>query len=194
MMNSSAKSTVEKTLSVLRLGGKFLLIVTLIAATDALTADAQEGSQSVVSPSVIADSDSIRSIRDTYATNSEASEPVKAAEDVPVPESIEPRMIVKTFMASAYCLKGQTASGITTRRGIIAADPSILPLGSVVRIQAGPYSGIYTVMDTGGAIRGQRIDVFFPSRAEAMKFGRRPVKVEVLRHGWEPDLEAIGTK
>ena len=189
-MNSSAKSTGEKAKSVLHLSRKFLLIVTLIAATGAYKADAQEGSAGAVSPSAIAVTDSIRSVRDTYATTPEATETAKAAEDVPLPGSLEPRMIVKTFMASAYCLKGQTATGVSARKGIIAADPNILPLGSVVRLQAGPYSGIYTVMDTGGAIRGQRIDVFFPSRAEAMKFGRRPVKVEVLRHGWEPDQEA----
>ena len=92
-------------------------------------------------------------------------------------------------MASAYCLKGQTASGIGVRRGMIAADPRILPLGSIVRLQAGQYSGIYTVMDTGTGIRGRRIDIYFPSRTEAMRFGLRDVKIEILRNGWDPDTQ-----
>ena len=74
------------------------------------------------------------------------------------------------------------------RRGIIAADPKVLPLGSVVRIQAGSYSGIYTVMDTGGAIKGRKIDIYIPTRKEAIVFGARKVKVEVLRRGWEPEV------
>ena len=91
------------------------------------------------------------------------------------------------FSATAYCLKGRTALGHGVRRGIIAADPRVLPLGSIVRLHAGKYSGIYTVMDTGGAIKGRRIDIYLPTRSEAIGFGSRKVKVEVLRHGWEPD-------
>ena len=95
-------------------------------------------------------------------------------------------MIARTFTASAYSIRGRTATGVPVREGIIAADPKVLPLGSIVRLHAGRYSGLYTVMDTGGAIRGQRIDIFFPSRAEAIRFGKKKVKVEVLRHGWDP--------
>ncbi len=95
----------------------------------------------------------------------------------------------KSFLATAYCLKGQTASGVLVRRGIIAADPKVLPLGSVVRLRAGKYSGIYTVMDTGSKIVGRRIDIYMPTRAEAMNFGSRSVTVEVIRHGWNPDVD-----
>lgn len=84
------------------------------------------------------------------------------------------------FHATAYCLKGRTASGIHTRPGIIAADPSVLPLGTVVHLRAGRYTGTYTVMDTGGRIRGRRVDVYVPSYKEAIEFGRRPVKIKVI--------------
>ncbi|MBI4747582.1 MAG: 3D domain-containing protein [Acidobacteria bacterium] len=88
-----------------------------------------------------------------------------------------------SYTATAYCLKGRTASGKPTERGMIAADVRVLPLGSVVKIHAGKYSGIYHVADTGSKIKGNKIDVFVPSKAEAVKFGRQKIKVEVLQHG-----------
>ncbi|HEV8587843.1 MAG TPA: 3D domain-containing protein [Pyrinomonadaceae bacterium] len=85
-----------------------------------------------------------------------------------------------TYSATAYSLRGRTASGQYVTRGLIAADPRILPLGTRVRLEAGPWSGEYLVADTGGAIRGRKIDIWTPSSREAMQFGRRPVKVTVL--------------
>jgi 3D (Asp-Asp-Asp) domain-containing protein len=86
-----------------------------------------------------------------------------------------------TFVATAYAITGTTASGVRTRPGIVAADPQVLPLGTRIRVLgAGRYSGVYIVADTGGAINGRRIDVYIPSRAEARRFGRRVVQVEVV--------------
>jgi 3D (Asp-Asp-Asp) domain-containing protein len=80
-------------------------------------------------------------------------------------------------------LKGRTASGIHTFSGVIAADPSVLPLGTVVHLRAGRYTGTYTVLDTGGRIKGRRVDVYVPTYREAVQFGRRPVKIKVIgRH------------
>jgi len=87
------------------------------------------------------------------------------------------------YVATAYSLRGRTASGRTVSRGIIAADPSILPLGSRVRLEHPGYSGEYLVADTGGAIRGRHIDIWTPSSSEAMRFGRRTVKLTVLSYG-----------
>ena len=84
------------------------------------------------------------------------------------------------FEATAYSLHGRTASGAAPSQGIIAADPRVLPIGSRVRIEAGTYSGEYVVADTGGAVRGKRIDIWTPSSREAMRFGRRRVKLTVL--------------
>jgi 3D (Asp-Asp-Asp) domain-containing protein len=84
------------------------------------------------------------------------------------------------YTATAYSLRGRTASGRMVSRGLIAADRRVLPIGTRVRLQAGSYSGEYLVADTGGAVRGRKIDIWMPSTGEAMRFGRRSVKLTVL--------------
>ena len=84
------------------------------------------------------------------------------------------------FNATAYCIAGYTAAGIATHRGTIAADPRILPLGSIVHIRAGEYSGTYLVLDTRARIKGRKIDIYMPDRREAISFGCRPVRLKVL--------------
>ena len=85
-----------------------------------------------------------------------------------------------SYVATAYSLRGRTASGRMVAKGLIAADPRHLPLGSRVRIDAGAWSGEYLVADTGALVRGKRIDIWTPSTREAMRFGRRTVKLTVL--------------
>ena len=85
-----------------------------------------------------------------------------------------------SYVATAYSLRGRTASGRQVAKGLIAADPRHLPLGSRVRLEAGAYSGEYLVADTGSMVRGRRIDIWTPSSREAMRFGRRTVKLTVL--------------
>lgn len=85
-----------------------------------------------------------------------------------------------SFTATAYCLKGRTAMGHGVRRGLIAADPRVLRLGSQVTLGAGSYSGQYLVSDTGGGVKGRRIDIWMPSCAEARRFGRRTVTISPL--------------
>ena len=87
------------------------------------------------------------------------------------------------YVATAYSLRGRTASGRMVAKGLIAADPRHLPLGSRVRIEAGAYSGEYLVADTGALVRGKRIDIWTPTSREAMRFGRRTVKLTVLSLG-----------
>ncbi|HZG52474.1 MAG TPA: 3D domain-containing protein [Pyrinomonadaceae bacterium] len=88
----------------------------------------------------------------------------------------------QSFTATAYALPGRTASGQPVRRGLIAADRS-LPLGTRVRLDAGRYSGEYVVADRGGKVRGRLIDIWVPSSGEAIRFGRRPVKLTILGYG-----------
>ena len=87
------------------------------------------------------------------------------------------------YLATAYSLRGRTASGSKVGKGVIAADPRLLPLGSHVRIEAGLYSGDYLVADTGGSVRGRRVDIWTPTTREAFRFGRRRVKLTVLSYG-----------
>lgn len=86
----------------------------------------------------------------------------------------------RSFRATAYCLKGRTATGSGVRRGIVAADTRLLPLGTKIYIEAGAYSGVYTVADTGGAVKGNILDLWVPSCGEAVRFGRKSITVSVL--------------
>jgi rare lipoprotein A len=84
--------------------------------------------------------------------------------------------------AAAYAQHGTTKSGAKTRRGIIAADPRLLPLGTKVKVSnAGRYSGHYVVKDTGRKVKGRKIDLLMPSHREARRFGKRDVRVKVVR-------------
>ena len=78
-----------------------------------------------------------------------------------------------SFTATAYCLGGTTATGMPVGRGIIAVDPSVIPLGS--RVHVSGY-GDAIAADTGGAINGNRIDVWLPC-GEAYEWGVRTVTV-----------------
>jgi 3D (Asp-Asp-Asp) domain-containing protein len=92
------------------------------------------------------------------------------------------------FTASAYCTGEVTASGLLPRTGIAAADPDVLPTGSVIQISkvGSQYDGIYTIMDTGPIVRGRLLDIYMRNCDEATAFGRRSVQVLVLRLGWNP--------
>ncbi len=94
-----------------------------------------------------------------------------------------PHAAGQLFTATAYSLRGRTASGRFVTRGLIAADRCVLPLGTRVRLEAGAYSGEYLVADRGGVVHGRKIDIWVPSTSEALRFGRRPVKLTILPVG-----------
>jgi 3D (Asp-Asp-Asp) domain-containing protein len=98
------------------------------------------------------------------------------------------------FTATAYCKGETTASGVPVRTGVAAADPALLPVGTVVRVDTptARHSGIWTIMDTGPAVQGRVIDLYLWSCHEALAFGRRPVRLTVLRLGWNPQMSAPG--
>jgi 3D (Asp-Asp-Asp) domain-containing protein len=74
---------------------------------------------------------------------------------------------------------GTTALGIVPRYGIVAVDPRTIPLGSLLFVEG--YGFAYAA-DTGGAIKGNRIDLCMNTVAECYRFGRRSVKVHVLSY------------
>ena len=92
------------------------------------------------------------------------------------------------FTATAYCKGTTTASGVNVRTGIAAADPDLLPVGSVVRIESlgERWDGIYTILDTGPKVKGRHVDLYVWSCHEALDLGRRPMALTVLRLGWNP--------
>jgi 3D (Asp-Asp-Asp) domain-containing protein len=96
------------------------------------------------------------------------------------------------FTATAYCKGTTTASGVNVRTGIAAADPDLLPVGSVIQVDrlGERYNGIYTIMDTGPKVQGRHIDIYMWSCHEALELGRRTIQVVVLRLGWNPKASA----
>jgi 3D (Asp-Asp-Asp) domain-containing protein len=98
------------------------------------------------------------------------------------------------FSATAYCKGLTTTSGVTAQSGVAAADPELLPVGSVVDMNGLPqkYNGIYTILDTGPSVQGRQVDVYMWSCNEALAFGRKAIHITVLRLGWNPRATTPG--
>lgn len=80
--------------------------------------------------------------------------------------------------ATAYTHTGdRTASGLEARVGLIAVDPNVIPLGTMLYVDGYGYA---VAADTGGAIKGKMVDVFFDTWNECMEWGRRSVDVYIL--------------
>jgi len=97
-----------------------------------------------------------------------------------------------SFSATAYCKGMVTSAGVAAQAGVAASDPSVLPIGSIVQIGAPElsYDGIYSILDTGPAIQGRQVDLYMWNCNEALRFGRRPIRLTVLRLGWNPKASA----
>ena len=81
---------------------------------------------------------------------------------VPVPVSL-----------TAYCLRGLTRRDHYVREGIVASDPKVFPLGRYLEVYVGKaYYGRFLIDDTGGAIKGNKLDIWTPTCREARLFGR----------------------
>lgn len=95
------------------------------------------------------------------------------------------------FVATAYSVSGETKSQSITQEGrTVAADPHVLPIGTVIEVRnAGPYSGQYVVQDTGTKIVGHKIDIYIARTREALRFGIRKVHVRILKHAPETPEE-----
>jgi 3D (Asp-Asp-Asp) domain-containing protein len=87
-------------------------------------------------------------------------------------------MLASAYTAGCYGCTGMTASGLHAGFGVIAVDPSIIPLGTKLFI---PGYGRAVAGDTGGAIHGHRIDLGFNTNGEAFEWGSRAVTVYLLR-------------
>lgn len=80
--------------------------------------------------------------------------------------------------AVAYSLPGSTALGVPVRKGVVAVDPKLIPLGTKLHV---PGYGPGLAADVGYAIKGKVIDLWFPSMAKARQWGRRTVTITVYR-------------
>ncbi len=120
----------------------------------------------------------------------EAPEPLEPAEAIMTYRIIEERTMPREepqepepmiFEATAYCYTGnRTATGTWPSRGTIAVDPEVIPLGSKLYVE-GYGEGI--AEDTGGAIKGEIIDLYMESEAECWDWGRRQVEVRIIEEG-----------
>jgi 3D (Asp-Asp-Asp) domain-containing protein/peptidoglycan hydrolase CwlO-like protein len=81
-----------------------------------------------------------------------------------------------TVMATGYSLSGRTASGAPVGWGAVAVDPVVIPMGSRLSV---PGYGLGVAADTGGAIRGSKIDLWFPTVGQARAWGSRVVTITV---------------
>jgi 3D (Asp-Asp-Asp) domain-containing protein len=79
-----------------------------------------------------------------------------------------------TVSSTGYALPGRTATGLPVGWGVVAVDPNVIPLGTKMTI---PGYGEGVAADTGGAVRGAEIDLWFPSLAQARAWGRRTVTI-----------------
>jgi 3D (Asp-Asp-Asp) domain-containing protein len=92
-------------------------------------------------------------------------------------------LYVSATAYTAYCsgCSGTTTSGINLRSNpnakVIAVDPSVIPLGSKVWVEGYGYA---IAADTGGAIKGNKIDVFIPTKSAAYQWGRKTVRIKIL--------------
>ena len=103
--------------------------------------------------------------------------PVKVQEyQKPEPDP-EPKIV--TFEATAYTWTGnRTATGTWPSRGTVAVDPRVIPLGTELHIEG---YGPAVAADTGGAIKGQIIDLYMDTKHECLQWGRRKVEVQIRR-------------
>ena len=115
------------------------------------------------------------------------AEPIPVTETTTIIETTtEPPRNIMTVTATAYCpcvkccgkwADGITASGVKAKANhTIAVDKRVIPLGTHII-----YNGKeYVAEDTGGAIKGNKIDIYFDSHEEALEFGRQTIEIEVL--------------
>ena len=80
--------------------------------------------------------------------------------------------------AVAYSLPGSTALGVPVRKGVVAVDPKLIPLGTKLHV---PVYGPGLAADVGYAIKGRIIDLWFPTLEKAQAWGRRTVTITIYR-------------
>ncbi|MCM3597848.1 LysM peptidoglycan-binding domain-containing protein [Metabacillus idriensis] len=118
--------------------------------------------------------------KDQNPSVDEASASAVSENDV---EGVAKEVTVTATAYTAFCegCSGTTATGVDLRanpdKKVIAVDPNVIPLGSKVYVEGYGYA---TAEDTGGAIKGNRIDVFIPTQDAAIAFGKRELNVKVL--------------
>ena len=130
-------------------------------------------------------SDNIKRIITGKAWNEVVSEKIVVKQEPIIIRKTETKTVEwYYFVATGYSSNDSTqgtdnitATGVEVRKGIIAVDPKMIPLGAEVEIK---NLGKFTAEDTGGKIKGNRIDIYFSSKAEAEKFGKQGIWLRMV--------------
>jgi len=173
-------ATAAKRTAVVSLGRREHLTQTRLAALQTQAQAAQRRSRRLAPPAS-------RTSPASLSTPVAHTGPARQATDVPAPPTTTEDVSTATVAAPvgsrtlvvdavAYHLPGHTASGLPVGVGVIAVDPSVIPLGTRVFV---PGYGPAVAADTGSAIRGAIIDLWMPSTADARAWGRRTVTITV---------------
>jgi 3D (Asp-Asp-Asp) domain-containing protein len=174
-------ATAVKRTAVVSLGRREHLTQTRLAALETQAQAAQRRSRRLAPPAS-------RTAPAPLSTPVDHTGPARQATDVPAPPTPTTEDVSTATVAApvgsrtlvvdavAYHLPGHTASGLPVGVGVIAVDPSVIPLGTRVFV---PGYGPAVAADTGSAIRGAIIDLWMPSTAAARAWGRRTVTITV---------------
>lgn len=152
-----------------------------VSSSDNSSAQAAEqtssNSSSSNSSSAANSSSSNNSSSNSNSNSSSAPAPAPAKPEVSSGRTL--RVQATGYSTKQPNLSTHTATGIDLRINprVIAVDPSVIPLGSMVEVEG---MGVYIAGDTGGAIRGNIIDIHFQTVGEALSWGRRSVTIRVL--------------
>ena len=147
--------------------------------------DSKEGTPEATAPST-SNTDSKKGTPEATApstsnTDSKEGTPEATAPSTSNTSSKEITVEATAYTASCEGCSGITATGINLKENpnakVISVDPTIIPLGSKVYVEG---YGEAIAGDTGGAIKGNRIDVFIPSQQDAINFGVKQLKVTIL--------------
>lgn len=167
--NDSSQPFGARTIETAGADGKTLRVYRVIVT------DGIEGPRTLVAEeTVLAPTDEIVVV----GTKRTSSQVARASVPAPAPTNGTKLTVVTTAYAPGVDGVGtHTATGAQAGYGIIAVDPSVIPLGTRLYI---PGYGYGVAADTGGAIKGNRIDLCFSSRGEALAWGRRTVTITIL--------------
>lgn len=156
-----------------------------------LVADASTATKFLLNNVIVEEPEESEQVVENQANEPERTEirksvpkqPTIVLDDGNEPASSNGELIVTATAYTAYCegCSGTTAIGIDLRSNpnqkVIAVDPNVIPLGSKVWVEG---YGEAIAGDTGGAIKGHKIDVFIPTQDQAMQWGVKKVKLKIL--------------
>ena len=108
------------------------------------------------------------------ATSSQLEPPTVAQPESPTAAPAPGGSGTITVLSTGYSLGGHTATGLPVGWGVVAVDPSVIPLGTRLTI---PGYGEGVAADVGGSVRGDMVDLWFPSLAQAQAWGRRTITI-----------------